>query len=650
MPRRQGYRARKLRIESLEDRRLLAGVTVANNLDVVNGVTTSIAALVATPGADGISLREAILATNATAGSDEITFAPSMSGQTITLGGSELVVTEALTIDAAPLGANVTINANLRSRVFSITAATGDVTLAGLNLTGGRTPASSGGGGIRSISSGLLTLRECAVTNNATTGDSADGGGISASNVTLNQSTVSGNFAAGRVGDGGGIRAINLTLNQSTVSGNSSAGPEAWGGGIRARNVTLNQSTVSGNSVAGQHSAGGGIYADGPVMLNQSTVSGNRGIGWGVWGGGGIFAYGAVTLVQSTVSDNVSGGRGGGILANAYVMLTESTVSGNQASGTGNQGGGVFHDGDSFWGYSLSISGSILSGNTTGDSPDDLRRDLFTQLTVDFSLIGTGITPTAGANNVVTNSPLLGPLANNGGPSQTHALLAGSPAINAGDPATLFNSTQSDQRGTPFRRVSGGRIDIGALELQAVTPILPGDYNFDGAVNAADYTVYRDTLGQTLGSFAGADGSGDGLVNAADYDVWVANYGRTTPQPATTEAAIVGWLEDQSQALLSESLAESLDEGFAQFFVAPNSPAGAESRAAGSESAPVPREDDLLLLYADLDGAEALRGLAPPGSEYEERLDRAAVGEPPALAVGVVAPRLSLAHRDHSRG
>ena len=126
---------RRLRFEPLEDRRLLAGVTVGNFLDVVNGSTTSITSLIAGDGGDGISLREAILAANATAGADEITFDAGLSGATITLGGTQLAITEALVIDARPLAANVTIDANELSRIFNITATTGDFTLGGLTLT-----------------------------------------------------------------------------------------------------------------------------------------------------------------------------------------------------------------------------------------------------------------------------------------------------------------------------------------------------------------------------------------------------------------------------------------------------------------------------------------------------------------------------------
>jgi hypothetical protein len=122
--------------------------------------------------------------------------------------------------------------------------------------------------------------------------------------------------------------------------------------------------------------------------------------------------------------------------------------------------------------------------------------------------------------------PRLGPLAANGGPTLTHALLAGSPAINAGDPAAtagVGGVPQFDQRGAPFTRVHGGRIDIGAFEAQP-NP-LSGDYNYSGVVDTADVIVWRKTLGSTTD--LRADGNGDGIVNDADWQVWRANFGRT---------------------------------------------------------------------------------------------------------------------------
>ncbi len=134
-------------------------------------------------------------------------------------------------------------------------------------------------------------------------------------------------------------------------------------------------------------------------------------------------------------------------------------------------------------------------------------------------------------------NPLLGPLADNGGfglPDGsrilTHALLPGSPAINAGDPAAVAGVDGvpvHDQRGAPFTRVYGGRIDIGAVE-SIPEGYLPGDYNADGVIDAGDYTLWRNTLGFADSPVAGADGNGDGLVDELDFAVWKSNFGATS--------------------------------------------------------------------------------------------------------------------------
>jgi hypothetical protein len=128
--------------------------------------------------------------------------------------------------------------------------------------------------------------------------------------------------------------------------------------------------------------------------------------------------------------------------------------------------------------------------------------------------------------------PRLGPLANNGGPTHTHALLPGSPALDAG--AVITGPPQGyDQRGNPFSRMVDGtgdgvvRIDIGAYESQGVPHFSPGDYNRDGLVDACDFTIWRNTLGELpVTPFSGADGNGDGFVNEADFDVWKSHFGQ----------------------------------------------------------------------------------------------------------------------------
>jgi hypothetical protein len=165
---------------------------------------------------------------------------------------------------------------------------------------------------------------------------------------------------------------------------------------------------------------------------------------------------------------------------------------------------------------------------------------VFGEVTADKSIIGVsggiGLIDNGG-NLVGTNDapidPLLGPLTDNGGPTMTHELLAGSPAIDAGDPAAVAGVDgvpEFDQRGATYLRVSGGRIDMGAFEVQPIVlPALLGDYNLDGNVDAADYTVWGNTFGNVVAPFAGADGSGNGSVDEDDYGVWKASFGHTLP-------------------------------------------------------------------------------------------------------------------------
>jgi predicted outer membrane repeat protein len=520
--------------------------------------------------AGDLSLREAIDLSQGSIGPDTITFDAALSGATITLGGTELVIGEALTIDARPLAANVTIDANQLSRIFNITATTGDFTLGGLTLTGGRTTATSiagRGGAIRSFTTGNLTLDQSTVSGNSTAGDNAYGGGINARAVTLTQSTVSGNSTAGVRGHGGGIYSNGaVTLTQSTVSGNSTAGQSADGGGMYSKGtVTLSQSTVSGNSTAGQSADGGGISSLFAVTLAESTVSGNSTAGQSA-DGGGIHSKGTVTLSQSTVSGNSTSGDsadGGGIFAYGAVTLAQSTVTENQATHATATSGGVFQY-DTVSNHPLSISGSIVAGNTAGGGGADLAPDPQSTLTVNYSLIGVAPAGMVGIGNITGLDPLLGPLANNGGPTMTHALLAGSPAIDAGDPnfdpedpdgdpqtddVMLF-----DQRGAPFVRVldgngaGGAQIDIGATEFVPtdVLHTLFGDYNQDGTVNGPDYTEWRNTVNSGVAAYHAADGSGNSVVDIDDFRVWKSFYGRTVPVIGSGGGSLVPQAEGNS--------------------------------------------------------------------------------------------------------
>jgi len=479
-----------LRFESLEDRRLLA-ITVNTLVDEADGSIV-----------DGdVSLRDALAAAHA---GETIDFDASLDGGTILLTMGELVVTKSLTIDATTLPSGLTIDASGNdgtpaeddgdgSRVFNIDDGDDEtdspVTIGGLTLIGG--DVSENGGAIS-------TRENLTVTDSTISGNSAAvwGGGISGETVTITDSTISENSADS---DGGGIHARTVAVTGSMITGNSATGD---GGGVRAlRDVTVTNSTISANSANGDFS-GGGIFAFEGVTLTKSTISGNSATrrGGGIWGrrvtvisstisdnsassrGGGIGVfYGTVTVTSSTISGNTARGDGGGVYvqsyyANSTLMLANATISGNTAGG---RGGGIRMNAGSF-----SMDHSLVAGNADGGMAPDIYSGTST-LAVRYSLIGnntgTGLAeapvgmPDANGNlvgdpnGVGIVDPLLGPLADNGGRTQTHALMAGSPAVNAGDPdamAGIGDVPLFDQRGAPFVRVFDGRIDMGAHERQ----------------------------------------------------------------------------------------------------------------------------------------------------------------------------------------
>jgi hypothetical protein len=296
----------------------------------------------------------------------------------------------------------------------------------------------------------------------------------------------------------GGIGGGTLTINDSTFSGDSATAtgvPGLAAGGaiyLGSGTLTINNSTFSGNAAAqldgGFDSGGGAIYAlnGGTVTINGSTVSGNSA---SAGSGGGIDALNsALTITGSTFSGNSAGGGGGIYTFQSYLTINNSTFSGNQAIVTG---GGIY-DYESI----LTINNSTFSGNTNGGIFS--RRSYLTNTIVADT---PGIT-FVGVNNLTNSNPLLAPLGNYGGPTQTMPPLPGSPAIDAGlDSVTNFLAT--DQRGYP--RLSGAHVDIGAVEAQWASegspPLLtspaPGangafSFAFNNASNT-DFTVLATT-------------------------------------------------------------------------------------------------------------------------------------------------------------
>lgn len=146
------------------------------------------------------------------------------------------------------------------------------------------------------------------------------------------------------------------------------------------------------------------------------------------------------------------------------------------------------------------VTSSIIAGNINGDLAGVINSS-------GYNIVGTGAISHIngpGDQTGITN-PMLGPLADNGGPTKTHMPLAGSPVINAGNPAfnpanpdglsTTDDATPYDQRGATFGRIYGGRIDVGAVERQPIPSVIVGDFNQDGTVGTVDYLIWRMAIG-----------------------------------------------------------------------------------------------------------------------------------------------------------
>lgn len=418
-----------------------------------------------TPVANSCSLRDAL---DAVVNGDTITFASGLTG-TITLTRGELEIKSEILIQG-PGASNLTIDGNQNSRVFYLFSGSPNTEIAGVTITGG---SARKGGGLYDEGGDGFVLRDVVVTGNAAT--SRDGGGLYSSGpVRLINTTVSNNTA---FSDGGGVKASGgLTMTDSTISGNSAA---HGGGGVHAGgDVSISNSTFDANTA---NSCGGGLYQYGngaTVEILNSTFSNN--VADSCYGGGIDIDgnYGTVTIANTTITGN-SAQTGGGLHVSYgnTVYLFMDTISGNDAVSTDPlySGGGV-HLGNQlgFTPTTLQLVGTIVSGNTAVAGPADIGYGYASSISAtvysEYSLLGdvdSRIT-IFGGDNVTSTTPGLGALANNGGPTRTMAVLAGSPALDVGPGVVpLFATNACDQRGPGYARVVAGRADIGAFEFGA---------------------------------------------------------------------------------------------------------------------------------------------------------------------------------------
>jgi VCBS repeat-containing protein len=495
----------RLALESLEDRDNPSDITVTTLADTVGG--------------PGVSLRDAIIQANANPGDDfiriiptgTITLTQAGAGEDAALTG-DLDVTDtsgsiflygalpgATVIDADGLDRvfDVRPGARLVTQYVTVQGGVADygggfrnegilVTTVGTLVTGN--VATVGGGGIANIGTDArVTATSCTFLDNRAgdinnPADTASGGAVWAEGLGANfgpgvefrgntaggggtggaiayRGTHSVNdtkFVGNRAGEGGAISLVSgrVTIETSTFDGNAAVrgtvngSPGGRGGALLvldAATATVTQSTFVRNDASGAAGRGGAIAIGpgGSASVTNSTVSGNfAGTTTNSQSvGGGIYNAGILHLIHATVVNNAArfAGPGGGVwtgVTSAGVKVRNSIIALNGQPGSN----------------APDVSGAFASegGNVVGNSTGSGGWQ-------GVDLVGNFVT------GVI--DPLIGPLQDNGGKTQTHALLPGSPAIDFGVDNPPSEFIQTDQRSLP--RLVNGRVDAGAFEVQA---------------------------------------------------------------------------------------------------------------------------------------------------------------------------------------
>ena len=364
----------------------------------------------------------------------------------IQLTGGEIIVAQDDLSLTGPGSATLAIDPQASSRVFHHSG-TGTLAITALTVRNGSVISASLGEGGCIRSAGSVALDHSAVSSCAATGDLvASGGGIFAASVLDMKSSL-------------------LSNNRAIKSGPvSTAIPSARGGGASTHDLSSLDTTISGNSaedMLDQRARGGGVDYDGGAFVRRTTIDHNTAnYGGGLAGNGG----GTDVIFRSTVSNNAATVAGGGLYGNAFFNVHQSTVAFNSASAFG--AGGIQNSSPTFG--LVDVWSSIVAKNEPAASAgaDVAADDMKTfALSADNSLVMR--TEASILGSVITADPLLGPLADNGGPTRTHALMPGSPALQTG-----WNNYQPCDQRLAFRGYYADS-DIGAYED-------PGEHIFWG--------------------------------------------------------------------------------------------------------------------------------------------------------------------------
>ena len=372
---------------------------------------------------------------------DIIFFDPALAGEVIELNGTALpAITQALDIVGPAVGdaAGLILDAGETSRILAVEGgAPSDflVRIGGVTLRNGRSSGSQDHGGALRVSGADTELSHVHVLDSATLGFQSFGGGLAVIDgfAQIEDSRIAGNTTQGSLSAGGGIAALGgAQLLRSTVAGNRTRGSDARGGGIiGGGHTSLIESTVSGNVTESLNAHGGGIAVVGnDLVLVNSTVSGNRAEGSGAEGGGVWVSGGSSTLLHATLAQNAA-------LAGGVAGLF------NALSGPGD---------------AIVLHNSLLAQDRDGETA-------CSALAATHS--GTLATD-AGCTGVATawEAIALSALDDHGGPTQTHALGAGSAAIGIGGDCNAIFLVDSDQRGQPRPGTGATDCDAGAYEFQ----------------------------------------------------------------------------------------------------------------------------------------------------------------------------------------
>lgn len=421
------------------------------------------------------SLRAAVMEAKALGGAHTVVL---QAGQTYTLtmdataGDEDNAVEDDLDIaaDITLVGNGATIrrstacnldgNVNAGEfRLFHVHSPAGRLVLQNVTLRDGCADDNTTGygGGIRVEVNRVLILTQTTLQNNAAR---RDGGGIynAQGRITLTDSSLLNNNTAQ---SGGGIAISSggeASITRSTIANNTSS---FGGGGIyNAGDLSIFKSTIRNNIAGSSLGFGGGaIFNSGSLNLSQSTLSGNAANG----AGGGLVNSGEATLINSTFSGNTTASSGGGIytfFAGSKLDLVSVTIASNTASSAG---GGIGKFGTTVRAKNVIIGSNLAPANANCDGSLNV---LGTNLATDASCAGFTAVPSSGSGGLN-----LGTLANNGGPTWTHALLANSAAINAvpagqcTDLSLAVAPLDRDQRDMNRPMPAGARCDVGAYEV-----------------------------------------------------------------------------------------------------------------------------------------------------------------------------------------